>query len=50
MERYQEAQSTGAAALAVACPFCMRMFEDAGNEADAGPKVMDIAEIIADSL
>lgn len=50
MERYQEAQATGAAALAVACPFCMRMFEDAGNEADAGPKVMDIAEIIADSL
>ena len=49
MERYQEAQSTGAEALAVACPFCMRMFEDAGNEA-AGPKVMDIAEIIAESL
>ena len=50
MERYQEAQATGAEALAVACPFCMRMFEDAGNEVAAGPKVMDIAEIIADNL
>lgn len=50
IERYQEAQSTGAAALAVACPFCMRMFEDAGDEAADGPKVMDIAEIIAESL
>ena len=50
MERYQEAQSTGAEALAVACPFCMRMFEDAGSEAADGPRVMDIVEIIADSL
>ncbi len=49
LERYQEAQSTGAETLAVACPFCMRMFEDAGNEI-AGPKVMDIAEMIADNL
>ena len=49
LERYQEAQSTGAETLAVACPFCMRMFEDAGSEV-AGPKVMDVAEMIAENL
>lgn len=49
LARYQEAQSTGAETLAVACPFCMRMFEDAGSEV-AGPKVMDVAEMIAENL
>ncbi|MCY3833766.1 MAG: heterodisulfide reductase-related iron-sulfur binding cluster [Chloroflexi bacterium] len=50
MERYQEAQSTGAEALAVGCPFCMRMFEDARAEAGGGPQVVDIAEIVAESM
>ena len=50
MERYREAQSTGAEALAVGCPFCMRMFEDARAEAGGGPQVVDIAEIVAESL
>ena len=50
MERYREAQSTGAEALAVGCPFCMRMFEDARAEAGGGPRVVDIAEILAESL
>lgn len=49
-ERYQEAQSTGAEALAVGCPFCMRMFEDARAEAGGGPQVVDIAEIVAEGL
>ncbi len=49
-ERYQEAASTGAETLAVGCPFCMRMFEDARAEAGGGPQVADIAEIIAEGL
>ena len=49
-ERFQEAASTGAETLAVGCPFCMRMFEDARAEAGGGPQVADIAEIIADGL
>ena len=49
-ERYQEAVSTGAKTLAVGCPFCMRMFEDARAEAGGGPQVADIAEIIAAGL
>ncbi len=49
-ERYQEATATGADTLAVGCPFCMRMFEDARAEAGGGPQIADIAEIIAAGL
>lgn len=49
-ERFQEAASTGAKTLAVGCPFCMRMFEDARAEAGGGPQVADIAEIIAEGI
>ena len=48
--RYREAADTGAAALAVGCPFCTRMFEDARDEIGGGPAVLDIAEIVAESL
>ena len=50
MERFQEAAATGAEALAVGCPFCMRMFEDARNESGRGPEVLDLAEIVAEGL
>lgn len=50
LERYEEAKATGADTMAVGCPFCMRMFEDASNEIADGPKVMDIVEIIAEGL
>ncbi len=50
--RYAEAAATKAATLAVGCPFCLRMFEDA-HQAEAGrsgPQVQDIAEIVAARL
>ena len=50
LARMGEARATGAETLAVACPFCMRMLGDAGNEIGAGPEVVDIAEIIAEAL
>ncbi|MCY3781832.1 MAG: heterodisulfide reductase-related iron-sulfur binding cluster [Chloroflexi bacterium] len=50
MERFQEAASTGAEILAVGCPFCTRMFEDARSETESGPRVADIAEILAERL
>ena len=50
LARYDEAAETGADTLAVGCPFCMRMFEDARNERDGGPQVVDIAEVIAAQL
>ncbi len=49
-ERWREARETGADALAVGCPFCMRMFEDAGNQGEAPLPVVDIAELIAEKL
>ena len=49
--RVEEAQATGAKTIAVACPFCITMFEDAVKAlGDDGMKVMDIAEIMARSL
>ena len=50
LERFQEAASTGADILAVGCPFCTRMFEDARSESDDGPRVADIVEIIVERL
>ncbi len=50
LARFNEAADTGAETLAVGCPFCMRMLEDARNESDGGPQVVDIAEIIAERL
>ena len=50
IERYQEAKATGADKVAVGCPFCMRMFEDASREVADGPEVMDVVEIIAAGL
>ena len=50
LARYQEAVATGAEALAVGCPFCMRMFEDARSELAGGPQVVDIAEVLAAEL
>ena len=49
--RVEEAQATGAQTLAVACPFCITMFEDAAKAlGDEKLKVMDMAEIMAKSL
>lgn len=49
--RLEEARRTGAKTLAVACPFCITMFDDAANAIGTdGLRVRDIAEIVADSL
>ncbi len=50
--RYAEASATQAETLAVGCPFCLRMFEDAhqAEEGRNGPQVQDIAEIVAARL
>ena len=46
--RVREAAATGAEVLAVACPKCARMFDDAvkAEELEDGLGVMDIAEIV----
>lgn len=48
--RFEQAQASGAAALAVACPFCMVMLTDAKKDAGSEMEVLDIAEIIAQQL
>jgi Fe-S oxidoreductase len=48
--RFAEAQATGAATLAVGCPFCLLMLGDAAKNAGNAMQVMDIAEIVAAQL
>lgn len=48
--RYQEAHNTGATTLAVGCPFCARMMNDANNKANNPMQVKDVAEIVAARL
>ncbi len=48
--RFREARDTGADTLAVGCPFCARMMNDANKRAGEPMRVRDIAEIVADSM
>jgi Fe-S oxidoreductase len=48
--RFNEAQASGAQTLAVGCPFCMTMLNDARKEANSEMPVLDIAEIVAERL
>jgi Fe-S oxidoreductase len=48
--RFQEAQDTGIEMLAVGCPFCMIMLNDAKNDTSNDMEILDIAEIIVNSL
>jgi len=49
-ERTDELLATGADTIAVACPFCMTMMNDSVKSRDAGVRVVDIAEVVADRL
>jgi Fe-S oxidoreductase len=48
--RFQEAQTTGAGTLAVGCPFCMVMLNDAKKDSNSEMEVLDVAEIVVQSL
>ncbi len=48
--RFAEAQATQAETLAVGCPFCMVMLNDARKDANSDMQVLDIAEIVAGQL
>jgi Fe-S oxidoreductase len=51
VERTEEALSTGASTIAVACPFCMTMISDGvkSKNKEAEVKVKDLAELIAEA-
>jgi hypothetical protein len=49
--RAAELASTGAAAIATACPFCNSIFRDAlADTGDAAPQLLDIAQLVARGL
>jgi Fe-S oxidoreductase len=48
--RFEQAQTTGADTLAVGCPFCMIMLNDASKDSGAEMEVLDVAEIVVRSL
>lgn len=48
--RFREAAATGASALAVGCPFCLTMLDDARKDANSELQVLDIAEVIAQRI
>jgi Fe-S oxidoreductase len=45
-----EAVSTGADAVGVACPYCLIMLDDGSKARGDGADVVDIAQLIARSL
>lgn len=48
--RTEEAQKTGAKAIATECPFCLSMFDDTTKVMNTGMDVRDVAEIVAECL
>ncbi len=50
LKRFAQAQATGAATLAVGCPFCATMMIDANREHGEPMQVRDVAELVAESL
>ncbi|MGB9721419.1 MAG: (Fe-S)-binding protein [bacterium] len=48
--RLKQLLATGAEVIAVACPYCLQMFEETLKSMDTNIKVMDVAEIVAESV
>jgi hypothetical protein len=50
MERTEEAISTGASAMGVACPYCLIMLDDGAKQSGRDLKVLDLAQVVAASV
>jgi Fe-S oxidoreductase len=50
MERTEEAVSTGADTLGVACPFCLIMLDDGAKATGDRIGVQDVAEVVARAI
>jgi Fe-S oxidoreductase len=48
--RFAEAKATGAEVLAVGCPFCARMMNDANTDDELPMAVQDVAQVVAAAL
>ena len=49
LERTQEAISTGAEALGVACPYCLIMLDDGAKATGERIQVLDVAQVLAEA-
>jgi Fe-S oxidoreductase len=49
-ERTEEAISTGATRLGVACPYCMIMLDDGSRDKGGAIEVLDVAQVVARSI
>jgi Fe-S oxidoreductase len=49
-ERLEEAKSTGAEAIVSGCPYCKENLAEAGQLSEAGVKVYDLTEVMAQAL
>ena len=50
VNRFREAEATGAQTVAVGCPFCLTMMSDAAKNGKQGVVVKDVAEVIAERM
>lgn len=50
INRFNEAQSTGAKTLAVGCPFCAQMMHDANDKAGSPMVVKDVAQLVVEAM
>ncbi|MEM7114095.1 MAG: heterodisulfide reductase-related iron-sulfur binding cluster [Chloroflexota bacterium] len=50
INRYKQAEETGAKTLAVGCPFCAQMMNDASRELGDTMEVKDIAQLVVDAM
>jgi Fe-S oxidoreductase len=50
VERTEEAISTGAGTIGVACPFCLIMLDDGAKAKGGAIEVTDVAQIVAESV
>jgi Fe-S oxidoreductase len=50
LERLEEAAATGAQALVTACPWCERVFKDTVKEKGLPLKILDVMELLVQSL
>lgn len=48
--RFEQLKQTGAKTIAVGCPFCMTMLDDASKQEESGITVQDVAELVAARL
>ena len=49
IERTEEALSTGANTIGVACPYCLIMLDDGAKAKGEALKVLDVAQLVAES-